>query len=197
MDVSGATTANDVAVIAKAAIDAATGATFEITAAALAVDTIPLSNTAANGAVGNVAILETVANAAMLVNGMSSGVTATVDEFRVQSLSSLSGGRDGNADISDTNYNDQAWDTADSPFNDVIGKNLGLIKFASPGVTSTLVQKGGVAYAEAKNHQYRYEVPFNVTTESGVDTYVNDTLGRNDYAVVSWPSRGHIDASCS
>jgi phage tail sheath protein FI len=66
------------------------------------------------------------------------------------------------------------------------------VKFATPGVTSTAVQKAGVAYAEAKNHQYRYEAPSNVTTEQAVLTLVNDTLGRSDYAVMAWPSYGYV-----
>lgn len=192
VDISGDITANDVAVTAKAAIDAATGAAFEITAGALAVDTIPLSNTAANGAVGNVAILETVVDAAMLVNGMDSGISASVDEFRVQATLPMEGGRDGVADLADADFTLQLFDTSSSPFNRVFGGNFGLVKFAVPGITSTAVQKAGVAYAAAKNYQYRYEVPSNITTESAVDALVNDTLGRSDYAVVSFPSRGFI-----
>jgi hypothetical protein len=189
VDISGSTTDQDVATVAQGVINGV--ASLGITAGAPSTGLLPLTADSV-GAQANNAILETVADAGFIVTGMTSGVDATVDDFRVQSLTPLAGGRDGNADITDTNYSDQAWDTADSPFNDVIGKNLGLIKMASPGVTSTAVQKAGVAYAEAKNHQYRYEVPANVTTESGVDTYVNDTLGRNDYAVVSFPSRGEV-----
>ena len=59
---------------------------------------------------------------------------------------------------------------------------------ATPGVTATAIQKAGVAYAEAKNHQYRYEIADSVVTESGAIAAINDTLGRNDFAVVSFPS---------
>lgn len=193
VDISGDTTANDVAVTMKTAIDATSSpGTFDITSGALAVDTIPLSNTIANGAAGNVAIIETVADAGFLVNGMANGITATVDEFRVQAALPLEGGRDGNADLVDADYNLQLYDTSSSPFNRIFGRNLGLVKFATPGVTATAVQKAGVAYAAAKNYQYRYEVPSNIDTEAAVDTLINDTLGRSDYAVVSFPSRGSI-----
>jgi hypothetical protein len=101
-------------------------------------------------------------------------------------------GRDGNADVVDNSYLQQAWDLETSPFIQVAGLNLGLIKFATPGVTATAVQQGGVAYAEAKNHQYRNEIPANVTTEIGALEYVNDTLGRSDYAKVSFPSFGDV-----
>jgi phage tail sheath protein FI len=84
------------------------------------------------------------------------------------------------------------WDTNTSPFRGVVGKNFGLLKLANPGVTSTSVQKAGKAYASAKNYQYREEVPANITTEQAVEEYVNDTLGRSNYAVVSWPSYGSV-----
>jgi len=63
---------------------------------------------------------------------------------------------------------------------------------ATPGVTSTAVQKAGVAYAEAKNHQYRYEVPAATVTDNGALTLANDTLGRNDFAVMSFPSYASV-----
>jgi phage tail sheath protein FI len=63
---------------------------------------------------------------------------------------------------------------------------------ATPGVTATAVQKAGVAYAEAKNHQYRYEMPSATLTETGAITLVNDTLGRNDFAVMAMPSYGYV-----
>jgi len=114
------------------------------------------------------------------------------DEYMIAAPIPLVSGRDGNADVLDTDYEDQAWDTSDSPFNDIDGKNLGLVKFGTPGVTSTSVQKAGVAYAEAKNHQYRVEVPANVTTDNGALSYINDTIGRSDHSVVSFPSYGNV-----
>lgn len=115
-------------------------------------------------------------------------IGATSDEFLFEAPLSLVAGRDGVADLADANYTLQGWSTDTSPFNRVVGKNFGLIKFATPGNTSSVVQKAGVAYATAKNHQYRYEIPDNILTEADADTYVNDTLGRSDYAVVIFPS---------
>jgi len=114
------------------------------------------------------------------------------DYFMVAAPVAMSGGRDGVAGLTDADYEDQAWDVGSSPFNQLRGKNAGLVKLATPGVTSTSVQKTGVAYASAKNYQYRYEVPANKVTEVDVDTYVNDTVGRNDFAVVSFPSYGYV-----
>lgn len=113
---------------------------------------------------------------------------AIADEFLVEAPVALWGGRDGIADLADSDYISQAWDIDSSPFNRVAGRNLGLIKFATPGVTATAVQKAGKSYAEEKNHQYRYEIPSTIVTEASADTYVNETLGRSQYAVVSFPS---------
>lgn len=113
-------------------------------------------------------------------------------QFMVSAAIEMAFGRDGNADVVDADYEQQAWDVDNSPFNDVAGLNLGLIKFATPGVNSTAVQKAGVAYAEAKNHQYRYEAASTVLTENDALSLINDTLGRSDYAVLAWPSYGYV-----
>ena len=63
---------------------------------------------------------------------------------------------------------------------------------STPNTTSTAVQKAGVAYAAAKNQQYRYEIPANILTDEGAITHVNDVLGRSIYAVVSFPSFGFV-----
>lgn len=120
-------------------------------------------------------------------------VSGDVDEeFMVSAPMEMAGGEDGIAGMTDADYENQAWDTNSSPFNQLRGKNLGLVKMASPGVTSTAVQKAGLAYAEAKNHQYRYEVPSATLDEVAVDGYVNDTLGRSEFSVVSFPSYGYV-----
>ena len=119
-------------------------------------------------------------------------VAAAADEYMVVAPLEMSGGEDGNAGIVDSDYIQQAWDVDNSPFNRLFGKNMGLIKYATPGNTATAVQKAGVAYAEAKNHQYRYEIPSATVTEAGAITYINDTLGRSDFAVVAFPSYGTV-----
>jgi hypothetical protein len=117
---------------------------------------------------------------------------AAADVFMIEAPMEMSGGRDGHADIADTDYTSQAWDTGNSPFLRIVGKNMGLVKYATPGVTSTVVQKAGIAYAEAVNHQYREEIPSNIVTETGALAQVNDTIGRSDYAVVAFPSYGDV-----
>jgi hypothetical protein len=119
-------------------------------------------------------------------------VAEAADEYMVVAPLEMSGGKDGNAGVIDSSYTQQAWDVDDSPFNRLFGRNMGLIKYATPGVTSTAVQKAGVAYAEAKNHQYRYEITSATVTEAGAITYIDDTLGRSDFAVVAFPSYGTV-----
>lgn len=133
--------------------------------------------------VGNTHDVITVADGSDLT-----AVGAIGDEFLVQAPRELEAGRDGHADVTDTDFIQKAWDVDTSPFNRVVGKNLGLIKFGTPGNTSVAVQKAGAAYALGKNHQYRYEVPDNIVTEDAADAFLNETLGRTEYAVVSFPS---------
>ena len=116
---------------------------------------------------------------------------APADEFMVIAPLELEGGRDGISELADADYQ-AAWDVNTSPFNQIVGKNLGLVKMATPGNTATAVQKSGVAYADAKNHQYRIEIPSATTTEVAADAYVNDTIGRNDFSVVAFPSYGYV-----
>lgn len=114
------------------------------------------------------------------------------DEFLVEAAVEFEGGRDGNADLSDADYTEQLWDTDNSPFNQLEGQNLGLVKFSNPGVTSTTVQKAGVNYAYSKNHQYRIEIPSGTTTDEGADEFVNETVGRNNYEVDIFPSFAYV-----
>lgn len=109
------------------------------------------------------------------------------DIFRAQYIQELSGGYDGIADVSDLDF-EQAYDPGTSPLNSLRGKNLGLVKLGTPGITSSAVQKAGVAFAESQNWQYRYEIPANIVTESAAEEFVNATIGRNDFAKVSFPS---------
>ena len=113
--------------------------------------------------------------------------SAIGETFRAQYIQQLAGGYDGIAEISDLDY-ETAYDVSTSPLKNLRGKNLGLVKLATPGITSSAVQKAGVAFAGSQNWQYRYEIPANITGEVAAEEYVNDTLGRNDFAVVSWPS---------
>lgn len=126
---------------------------------------------------------------------VASGSDLTVDGapndyFMVEAALELSGGRDGIADLTDADYL-QAWEPGTCLFNRVLEKGYGLLKLATPGVYSTAVQKAGVAYADANNYQYRYEIPSTYLTENEAVDYINDTIGRSNYAVVTFPSYGY------
>jgi hypothetical protein len=118
---------------------------------------------------------------------------------RLEYLQELTDGYDGIAELGTTAYL-EAFNLALSKFNETVDKGYGLIKFAAPGITAqdgalinaTTVEKGGVAYAEAKNHQYRVEVPSNVTDEFLAKSHVQDTVGKNTYEKVTFPSWAYV-----
>jgi hypothetical protein len=113
------------------------------------------------------------------------------DNYRVEYVQQLGGGYDGIANVGDAEYI-VAYDTGSSPLKNLRGKNLGLVKLATPGITATAVQKAGAAFGDANNWQYRYEVPSNIVSESAAEEYINETLGRNNMAVGSFPSYAYV-----
>lgn len=118
-------------------------------------------------------------------------VAAAGELFLVESLTELGGGYDGVEGIVDATYL-QAYDTSTSVLRNLLGKKKGLVKLATPGVTSVAVQKQGASFAEANNWQYRYEIPANITDEQSAEEYLNGQLGRNDFAKVHWPSYAYV-----
>lgn len=122
-------------------------------------------------------------------------ITAAGKTFIVEIPQELKGGRDGVSEVSAATYINGPWEPSTSLFNRIVGRNLGLVKFATPGLPSDLIEtvsKAGVAYAEAKNHQYRYEFPAECMDEETAMTVVNDWLGRSDFAVGAFPTYGYV-----
>jgi hypothetical protein len=115
------------------------------------------------------------------------------DEFRLQWPEQADGGYDGIDGITTAMYQ-QAYDVLNSPLNQLKGKGMGLVKLATPGVTTVDVQKSGIEYAEAKNYQYRIEVPANITSELAAISFIEGTagVGRSDFAVTHFPSFSYI-----
>jgi len=109
------------------------------------------------------------------------------DNFRVEYIQELSAGFDGLSEIADQDFID-AYNTGTSALKGLRNRNLGLVKLASPGNTVAAVQKAGVAFAASQNWQYRYEVPSNIVDEQAVDEFISETLGKNDFGVVHFPS---------
>lgn len=137
-------------------------------------------------------IISNTSNSITVKVGSDMTVDATVaDKYIVEALIELSKGYDGIAGIVDQDYINK-YDISTSFFNSLLGQNKGLVKLGTPGVTTTAIQKSGATYAEAKNYQYRYEIPSNIVTDSTAEEYINETLGRNDFAVTIFPSFGSV-----
>jgi hypothetical protein len=127
------------------------------------------------------------ANSTLGFSDTTSDAGADGDLYRLEYQQQLAGGYDGIAELADADW-EAVWNTTTSLFNQVEGENQGLLKLAMPGQTSTTPVKAMDAYAEAKNHQSRNEIPSNVTTDEAALAHIQDTLGRNDFKVVSFPS---------
>lgn len=128
---------------------------------------------------------------------MATDISGGSTEFQVVKALPLAGGRDGHADVSDNDYI-QAYDTDNSLFRQLNNNQLGLVKFACPGVTSTAVQSAGAAFVSSGvvgAQQWRYEIPSSTTDEAAIDELVNRTLGRSAYGdyVVSAQSFGYVN----
>jgi hypothetical protein len=116
-----------------------------------------------------------------------STLTAEGNFYRLEFPEGLTGGYDGHAGVTDSEYI-AAWDLANSYFNWMKDKKLGLIKYGMPGVTSATAQQAARNYAETNNGPYRAEITSATTTEQGAVAQVERTLGRNDFMEVTFPS---------
>jgi hypothetical protein len=122
---------------------------------------------------------------------MTASGVAPADQWMVIGPMELRGGYDGIYGIVDADYI-AALDVATSPFNKLRGKNKGLVKLASPGKSATDVQKAGQVYAEYNAYEWRLEVPSAIVTEDACIAWVNTTVGRNDFSVVTFPSYAYV-----
>lgn len=111
--------------------------------------------------------------------------------WRAEYQAELVGGYDGIAGIADANYTD-IFDVDTSPINNFFGQNKGLVKIAVPGITSAGVQQAGRDYAEARNYQFRCEIPDTITVEQDADTFVTVTIGRSEFMVTTFPSYAYV-----
>lgn len=111
--------------------------------------------------------------------------------WRAEYKAELRGGYDGIAGIADADYVD-VYDIDTSPVNNLFGQNKGLVKLATPGITSATVQQAGRDYAEARNYQYRCELPSTTLTEQDADTFVTVTIGRSEFMVTHFPSYAYV-----
>jgi hypothetical protein len=132
----------------------------------------------------------TVATISVSGADMTDDVTA-LDEYMVQAPVELEGGYDGGAP---TDADFTALMAVDStPLLGLVNQNKGLVKMAAPGHCSATVDKVALSLAELINWQYTVEMPSTTLTEIAADTYINDTVGRNDFGVTLFPSWGYVD----
>jgi hypothetical protein len=74
----------------------------------------------------------------------------------------------------------------------VWGKQMGLIKMACPGISDVAIQKAFAFYASQKAYEFRCEVPSQYTNAATAESWVTQTLGRDDFISVCFPSYGFI-----
>jgi hypothetical protein len=142
----------------------------------------------------NTRVAATIASGDMTNGGVITGDINVMLSYPQE----LSQGHEGIWDIGTSDFQ-PAFDTNISPFIDLDDQGYGLVKFATPGIQELMsagnaltVQQAGIAYAEAKNHQFRVEFPSNYTDESSAKTWVNDTLGRSDHIKICFPSYAKV-----
>ncbi len=137
-------------------------------------------------------IISNTANSISVRTGSDMTLLASAgDPYIVTAPVGLAGGYDGLASLIDQNFID-AYNASNSPFNELFGINVGLVKLATPGVTTPAIQKAGSEYANGRNYEYRHEIPENITTEVAAFNFMNDQIGKSDMSTVVWPSFAFI-----
>lgn len=112
-------------------------------------------------------------------------------EFRIEAPTELAGGYDG-GEPAQAQYLAAAQPANTSLISRLMGQNKGLVKLTTPGWTDTTTVKAFLALAEAYAYEYDYEIPSNTTDDSAAIAHVNDTIGRNDFGVVHFPSFAYV-----
>lgn len=122
-----------------------------------------------------------------------SAITEVGNRFFVEYPQQMVGGYDGDTSNILPYYFTQYADIDRNHLqNATFGRNVGLIRIATPGEDSLTVQKPFAQYAAEKAYEYRAEIPSYVTTSSAAEAFVNNDLGRNDFISVAYPSYGWI-----
>lgn len=121
--------------------------------------------------------------------------------FRIEYKQQLAGGYDGYiAGMTSSDY-EQLFDISTSPLNKLKGRNYGEVKIAVPGVTyittALALQQKLQMYAATKNWIVKNEIPWtyhdwDVYYEKDLVDYIDNGLGRTEYACTHFPSYGYI-----
>jgi hypothetical protein len=118
------------------------------------------------------------------------GVITAGAVFMLAYRQEFEGGNNGSA-VTDADFL-PAFDPNLSTLRRIFGKNKGLVKLAIPGLTSTVLQKAGIEFAAAMNWTFKVQIPAAYTAEADVVDYINNTIGRSDYASTHFPSFGSV-----
>ena len=119
------------------------------------------------------------------------------EQFRLEWRERFGGGYDGYiAGMTSADY-EPLLDAATSNLRKLKYMNLGLVKFAIPGIAApsealVLQRKARDDLALAYNWQYRVEVPDTYETEEDALDWINNSLGRMDLTVAFFPSFNEI-----
>jgi hypothetical protein len=120
-------------------------------------------------------------------------ITEVGNRFLVEYPQQMVGGYDGDTSVILPYYFTKFADIDRNHLeNATLGRNVGLIRIATPGENSLTVQKAFAQYAQAKAYEYRAEIPNYVTTTAAAESFINNDLGRNDFISVAYPSFGWI-----
>lgn len=122
-------------------------------------------------------------------------------DYRIEYPEQCEGGYDGYLAGMDTNDYEQLLDVGTSPIEKIKGRGYGLPKLSAPGTTyltqATSLQQKLQALAAANNWNAKNELPWeyhdwDVYYEHDLVDYINNTLGRTDYASIHFPSFAYI-----
>ena len=115
------------------------------------------------------------------------------DLLAVSFVQGLHGGRDGIADLGVAlEYENIAWDTANSPFLQLKQTNLGLVTMMSPGNVDADAQNAAVAFVHSESLQFVGELPDGIATEEAARAWVvgNVVNAGSASSVFLWDSYG-------
>lgn len=115
--------------------------------------------------------------------------TAWDKTFFMSYFTDLEGGYDGDSVNVSTSQYTRYFDIERNYLEKAaLGKNQGMMRIATPGVSDLVVQLAGINYASSKAYEYRAEIPTHIVDAISAERYVLTELGRSDFLTVAFPS---------
>ena len=120
-------------------------------------------------------------------------LVATNNKFQVAYPTLLEGGYDGDlSSIIPYHYTQYLDLLNDDLERTILDSQMGLIRIATPGVSSQEVSSALAAFAEKYAYEARIEIPSNYTSAAAAESYVQNEVGLSDFISVAYPSYGFI-----